>query len=136
MQSKYYLLIFKMDVVQFHNNMMRSHTLILLHHKNLRNVPKVVVYRLTLFPQHNVFVFRRRVLGISQGIDEIGSLRWELALCLLLAWVLCYFCVWKGVRSTGKVQTIGDTSINENINNADASRNGRLYIAKSIYPSH
>uniref|UniRef100_A0AAQ4R924 Transporter n=1 Tax=Gasterosteus aculeatus aculeatus TaxID=481459 RepID=A0AAQ4R924_GASAC len=64
---------------------------------------RVVVYRLTLFPQHNVFVFRRRVLGISQGIDEIGSLRWELALCLLLAWVLCYFCVWKGVRSTGKV---------------------------------
>uniref|UniRef100_A0AAQ4Q213 Transporter n=1 Tax=Gasterosteus aculeatus aculeatus TaxID=481459 RepID=A0AAQ4Q213_GASAC len=47
--------------------------------------------------------WERRVLGISQGIDEIGSLRWELALCLLLAWVLCYFCVWKGVRSTGKV---------------------------------
>ncbi|TKS71365.1 Sodium- and chloride-dependent GABA transporter 3 [Collichthys lucidus] len=45
----------------------------------------------------------RRVLGISQGIEEIGSLRWELALCLLLAWILCYFCVWKGVRSTGKV---------------------------------
>uniref|UniRef100_A0A8D3DGY8 Transporter n=1 Tax=Scophthalmus maximus TaxID=52904 RepID=A0A8D3DGY8_SCOMX len=50
-----------------------------------------------------VFVFRRRVLGISQGIEEVGSLRWELALCLLLAWILCYFCVWKGVRSTGKV---------------------------------
>uniref|UniRef100_A0A672YPI4 Transporter n=1 Tax=Sphaeramia orbicularis TaxID=375764 RepID=A0A672YPI4_9TELE len=42
-------------------------------------------------------------LGISQGIEQIGSLRWELALCLLLAWILCYFCVWKGVRSTGKV---------------------------------
>ncbi|XP_068450306.1 sodium- and chloride-dependent GABA transporter 2-like [Clinocottus analis] len=47
--------------------------------------------------------WERRVLGISKGIDEIGSLRWELALCLLLAWFLCYFCVWKGVRSTGKV---------------------------------
>lgn len=44
------------------------------------------------------------MLGISQGIEEVGSLRWELALCLLLAWILCYFCVWKGVRSTGKVQ--------------------------------
>lgn len=51
-----------------------------------------------------MFLFRRRVLGITQGIEEIGSLRWELALCLLLAWVLCYFCVWKGVRSTGKVE--------------------------------
>uniref|UniRef100_A0A674MAB1 Transporter n=1 Tax=Takifugu rubripes TaxID=31033 RepID=A0A674MAB1_TAKRU len=47
--------------------------------------------------------WERRVLGISQGIENIGSLRWELVLCLLLAWILCYFCVWKGVRSTGKV---------------------------------
>ncbi|MED6236060.1 hypothetical protein ATANTOWER_003902, partial [Ataeniobius toweri] len=45
----------------------------------------------------------RRVLGISNGIEEIGSLRWELVLCLLLAWIICYFCVWKGVKSTGKV---------------------------------
>ncbi|KAJ0068783.1 hypothetical protein NL108_010860, partial [Boleophthalmus pectinirostris] len=47
--------------------------------------------------------WERRVLGISDSIEHIGSLRWELALCLLLAWIICYFCVWKGVRSTGKV---------------------------------
>ncbi|XP_056463377.1 sodium- and chloride-dependent GABA transporter 2-like [Gadus chalcogrammus] len=47
--------------------------------------------------------WERRVLKISGGIEEIGSLRWELVLCLILAWVLCYFCVWKGVKSTGKV---------------------------------
>uniref|UniRef100_W5N4H1 Transporter n=1 Tax=Lepisosteus oculatus TaxID=7918 RepID=W5N4H1_LEPOC len=47
--------------------------------------------------------WERRVLAISGGIDEVGSLRWELALCLLLSWVICYFCVWKGVKSTGKV---------------------------------
>uniref|UniRef100_A0A8C6T6E2 Transporter n=1 Tax=Neogobius melanostomus TaxID=47308 RepID=A0A8C6T6E2_9GOBI len=47
--------------------------------------------------------WERRVLGISDSIEHIGSLRWELVLCLLLAWIICYFCVWKGVRSTGKV---------------------------------
>lgn len=47
--------------------------------------------------------WERRVLRISSGIDEIGTLHWDLALCLLLAWVLCYFCIWKGVKSTGKV---------------------------------
>ncbi|XP_051978973.1 sodium- and chloride-dependent GABA transporter 2-like [Xyrauchen texanus] len=47
--------------------------------------------------------WERRVLRISSGIDEIGTLHWDLVLCLLLAWVLCYFCIWKGVKSTGKV---------------------------------
>ncbi|XP_028301575.1 sodium- and chloride-dependent GABA transporter 2-like [Gouania willdenowi] len=47
--------------------------------------------------------WERRVLNISGSIDELGSIRWELALCLLLAWIVCYFCVWKGVKSTGKV---------------------------------
>ncbi|XP_022080336.1 sodium- and chloride-dependent GABA transporter 2-like [Acanthaster planci] len=47
--------------------------------------------------------FEHRVLDISSGIEEIGAVQWELALCLLLAWVLVYFCIWKGVRSTGKV---------------------------------
>ncbi|XP_075015122.1 sodium- and chloride-dependent GABA transporter 2 isoform X25 [Calonectris borealis] len=47
--------------------------------------------------------WERRVLKISDGIQHLGSLRWELALCLLLAWIICYFCIWKGVKSTGKV---------------------------------
>ncbi|XP_070830094.1 sodium- and chloride-dependent GABA transporter 2-like [Chaetodon trifascialis] len=47
--------------------------------------------------------WERRVLGMSGGIEELGSVRWELALCLLACWVFCYFSVWKGVRSSGKV---------------------------------
>lgn len=50
------------------------------------------------------FLSRRRVLKISSGIEEVGSLRWELALCLAIAWVICYFCIWKGPKSTGKVK--------------------------------
>ncbi|XP_068197100.1 sodium- and chloride-dependent GABA transporter 3-like [Antennarius striatus] len=47
--------------------------------------------------------WERRMLGMSGGIEELGSVRWELALCLLACWVFCYFSVWKGVRSSGKV---------------------------------
>lgn len=43
------------------------------------------------------------MLGMSAGIEEMGGVRWELALCLLGSWVFCYFSIWKGVRSSGKV---------------------------------
>ncbi|XP_058259932.1 sodium- and chloride-dependent GABA transporter 2-like [Hemibagrus wyckioides] len=47
--------------------------------------------------------WERRVLNLTSNVYELGSVRWELALCLLLSWIICYFCVWKGVKSTGKV---------------------------------
>ncbi|MEQ2241398.1 hypothetical protein ILYODFUR_024835, partial [Ilyodon furcidens] len=47
--------------------------------------------------------WERRVLGMSAGIEDLGSIRWELAVCLLACWVLCYFSIWKGVRSSGKI---------------------------------
>uniref|UniRef100_UPI003AAC43D7 sodium- and chloride-dependent GABA transporter 2-like n=1 Tax=Centroberyx gerrardi TaxID=166262 RepID=UPI003AAC43D7 len=47
--------------------------------------------------------WQRRILGVSGGIEEMGSIRWDLAGCLLLSWIVCYFCVWKGVKSSGKV---------------------------------
>ncbi|KAK3752307.1 hypothetical protein QZH41_001501 [Actinostola sp. cb2023] len=47
--------------------------------------------------------WQKKVLTLSDGLDDIGSINWKLALCLLLAWIVCYFCVWKGVRSSGRV---------------------------------
>uniref|UniRef100_A0A8C4FEH5 Transporter n=1 Tax=Dicentrarchus labrax TaxID=13489 RepID=A0A8C4FEH5_DICLA len=39
----------------------------------------------------------------TTSMKELGSVRWELALCLLACWIFCYFSIWKGVRSSGKV---------------------------------
>ncbi|XP_061641736.1 sodium- and chloride-dependent GABA transporter 2-like isoform X1 [Phyllopteryx taeniolatus] len=47
--------------------------------------------------------WERRVLNLTGSLHDLGGFRWELALCLLLSWIICYFCVWKGVKSTGKV---------------------------------
>ncbi|KAM6970627.1 sodium- and chloride-dependent GABA transporter 1 [Aplochiton taeniatus] len=47
--------------------------------------------------------FNYRMLQRTGGVDETGSVRWELLLLLLLAWILIYFCIFKGVKSTGKV---------------------------------
>lgn len=46
------------------------------------------------------------MLSLSSGIEDIGIIKWDLALCLLLVWVICFFCIWKGVKSTGKVSAL------------------------------
>nr|XP_039263048.1 sodium- and chloride-dependent taurine transporter-like isoform X1 [Styela clava] len=47
--------------------------------------------------------WERGVLGLSKGIDHAGEVQWELLLCLLLTWVIIYFCIWKGIGWTSKV---------------------------------
>ncbi|XP_078589306.1 sodium- and chloride-dependent GABA transporter 1-like [Branchiostoma floridae x Branchiostoma japonicum] len=47
--------------------------------------------------------FYRNVLEISSGIDDFGAPQWDLSLTLLLAWIIVYLCIFKGVKSTGKV---------------------------------
>ncbi|KAI6233810.1 Transporter [Aphelenchoides fujianensis] len=34
----------------------------------------------------------RRILGLSSGVHELGSLRYDLALYLFIVWVVCYLC--------------------------------------------
>lgn len=46
---------------------------------------------------------RYRMLQQTSGVDEIGTIRMELCLLLILAWILIYLCIFKGVKSTGKV---------------------------------
>ncbi|KAI3373463.1 hypothetical protein L3Q82_022069, partial [Scortum barcoo] len=47
--------------------------------------------------------FKYRMLEQTSGVGETGTIRWELFLILILAWILIYFCIFKGVKSTGKV---------------------------------
>ncbi|XP_060792228.1 sodium-dependent proline transporter [Neoarius graeffei] len=49
--------------------------------------------------------WNERVLGVvnSQGLDDPGPVRWQLALCLLAAWVIIFLCILKGIHSSGKV---------------------------------
>ncbi|KAG1672550.1 Sodium-dependent dopamine transporter [Nymphon striatum] len=39
----------------------------------------------------------------SDGIDDLGTVRWEIALCLLAVYLICYFSMWKGITTSGKV---------------------------------
>ncbi|XP_015606376.1 sodium- and chloride-dependent GABA transporter 2 [Cephus cinctus] len=48
--------------------------------------------------------FSDYVLGIRGATwYNFGGIRWELLGCLVLAWIICYLCVIRGVQSVGKV---------------------------------
>ncbi|XP_035482308.1 sodium- and chloride-dependent GABA transporter ine [Scophthalmus maximus] len=47
--------------------------------------------------------FKNKMLQQTNGVEESGGMRWELFLILILAWILIYLCIFKGVNSTGKV---------------------------------
>ncbi|XP_030000025.1 sodium- and chloride-dependent GABA transporter 1 isoform X2 [Sphaeramia orbicularis] len=47
--------------------------------------------------------FDYRLLEKTGSIEEAGGIRWELFGCLIAAWIIVYFCIFKGVKSTGKV---------------------------------
>uniref|UniRef100_A0A6Q2WQC0 Transporter n=1 Tax=Esox lucius TaxID=8010 RepID=A0A6Q2WQC0_ESOLU len=47
--------------------------------------------------------WERKVLRLSGGLDEAGDISSHMVLCLIATWVIVYFCIWKGVKGTGKV---------------------------------
>ncbi|XP_075882107.1 sodium- and chloride-dependent GABA transporter 1 isoform X2 [Nelusetta ayraudi] len=47
--------------------------------------------------------FDHKLLNQTDGIEDAGGVQWELCGYLALAWVIVYSCIFKGVKSTGKV---------------------------------
>lgn len=47
----------------------------------------------------------RVVLQIQEsgGLSDLGIIKWDLALCLLAVYIICYFSLWKGISTSGKV---------------------------------
>lgn len=50
------------------------------------------------------YIFSQNVLGLGDSTwTNWGYPRWQLVLCLLLGWIIAFFCLIKGVKSAGKV---------------------------------
>lgn len=46
--------------------------------------------------------WEHRILQMTDGIETVGGIQWELAFCLGVVWIICFFCIWKGIKSTGR----------------------------------
>ncbi|XP_044259758.1 sodium-dependent dopamine transporter [Tribolium madens] len=49
--------------------------------------------------------FNRAILELhqSKGLHDLGAIKWDMALCLFAVYVICYFSLWKGISTSGKV---------------------------------
>ena len=43
------------------------------------------------------------MLNISDGAENLGGIKWELVLCLITMWCIVWLCLFKGVKSVGKI---------------------------------
>ena len=49
------------------------------------------------------FTCSNYVLEKSSGLEEFGTVQWHLAVALVVAWILIFLCLMKGIKSVGKV---------------------------------
>nr|XP_056713923.1 sodium- and chloride-dependent transporter XTRP3 isoform X2 [Euleptes europaea] len=54
------------------------------------------------------YFWYRKTLNISPSIEENGSIQWEQAVCLILAWLMVYLCILRGTESTGKLEQLAN----------------------------
>ncbi|XP_059339356.1 sodium- and chloride-dependent transporter XTRP3 isoform X3 [Ammospiza nelsoni] len=52
------------------------------------------------------YFWYRQTLNISPSLEASGSVQWEQALCLTLAWLVVYLCILRGTASTGKLEQL------------------------------
>ncbi|VDN51400.1 unnamed protein product [Dracunculus medinensis] len=61
-------------------------------------------------PSEEYFLYKVLEIQRSSGFDGIGGIKLSLALCLAVVFVLVYFALWKGPKSTGKVVWVTATA--------------------------
>ncbi|XP_023241236.1 sodium- and chloride-dependent glycine transporter 1-like isoform X1 [Centruroides sculpturatus] len=47
--------------------------------------------------------FHNFVLDLTEGLHDLGAVKWQLALTLLACWIVVFLCLLRGVKSMGKV---------------------------------
>ncbi|VDM39508.1 unnamed protein product [Toxocara canis] len=61
-------------------------------------------------PSEEYFLFNVLEINRSSGFEDLGGVKPSLAFCLLIVFLLVYFALWKGPRSSGKVVWVTATA--------------------------
>ncbi|CAF3447437.1 unnamed protein product [Rotaria socialis] len=55
-----------------------------------------------VYSTEEYFYRRLQEVDKADGFNNLGKIKWELAISLLVVFVLVYFALWKGIKSSGK----------------------------------
>ncbi|XP_039271548.2 sodium- and chloride-dependent GABA transporter 2-like [Styela clava] len=47
--------------------------------------------------------WNNRILGMTDEIENLGEMKYDLLICHAVIWILAYFAVWKGIQWTSKI---------------------------------
>ena len=71
---------------------------------NISNSQNLTSFFISFVIMVSICFFRNKVLQMSYGIQHPGSIRWDLVACLICAWILVYFAIWKSIKSSTKIR--------------------------------
>ncbi|XP_069136262.1 sodium-dependent serotonin transporter-like [Argopecten irradians] len=63
---------------------------------------KSLVTNDTMLAASEYYLFKVLEIQKSSGVEDVGAPKWDLLLCLVGVFVVVYFCLWKGIKSSGK----------------------------------
>ncbi|KAL5016175.1 hypothetical protein ScPMuIL_005764 [Solemya velum] len=80
-------------------------------HSNMNNTSIAIDWSNTSHQSPAEEFFELEVLGLdnANGIGDVGGIKWSLTICLSGVFVIVYFAMWKGVKSSGKAVWITAT---------------------------
>ncbi|KAB7505937.1 Sodium-dependent neutral amino acid transporter B(0)AT3, partial [Armadillidium nasatum] len=57
------------------------------------------------------FFWYRQTIDASPSLNEFGGVKWWMALCLTLSWIVVWFCIMRGIQSSGKMTKLLDPMV-------------------------
>ena len=63
----------------------------------------MTVYNRSQLSDPAIEYWEREILAISNSIEEVGSIKLDLLICLIIAWILVFLCIFNGIRASGRV---------------------------------